>query len=180
MKFRVAILFILFLFSCDKPLPIGPGLFDSDCALVGCGGWQIDLNNSEVFKIQHLPLIVYDNGIEGVFKESFTFTSKWDIYEIWVFMGLDPGDKVEFDTNIYIDRIPVILRSEHKETLVGYDAWGDGAWKIERKGRSIRIDILCNTTGNNLITKRAEGINTARPHWGIWFLRKELDHEPTI
>ncbi len=151
--------------SCGDAPPV-----ESDCDLVGCGGWQVDIDNDEAFKLQHLPLIVYGDGLEGVFRSSYSFTSKWDVEEIWVFMGADPGDRMEFDTNLYIQGLPAILRSEHKEIDSKYDAWGESPYRVSRAGRRITIDILCNTTGVNLITPRAEGQNTSRPHWGFWFL----------
>jgi hypothetical protein len=88
-------------------------------------------------------------------------------------MGIDPGDRLEFDTNVYADGLPVVLRSLHKPLSHDFDSW---QWYLNQIHHGpvskVSIDIVANVTGENSITPRPEGKDTAKPHWGIWLLWK--------
>lgn len=150
-------------------------------------GWIVNIDDRRRFKCQRLPVMVHGiMVVENVYRGKKIIRTKFPIRRIKVFHGLDPGDHVEMTTDIYINGIPVVLRSDHKEVLTMYNAWESYGVPRGAQKRVASIDISCNVTGMNYNTDRfgegkkhtpfcnrpdKDGKDTARAHWGFWFLR---------
>jgi hypothetical protein len=141
--------------------------------------WQLDADTECTTKVQRLPEV--RKGImlpEAVLEERYTLDGVGrELAGVWVFQGLDPDDHAEISTSVYADRIPVALSSPHKETLAYYDAWRWFPNHVKYRGpvETIAIDVTANVTGHNRVTPRAEGTDTARPHFGVWLIWKCSD-----
>lgn len=137
--------------------------------------WIEDFDMPCGTKVQRLPEV--RKGImqlDAVLRDSYIVEARGrTVVGAWVFMGIDPGDRLEFDTNIYLDNVPLVLRSEHKPQSQDYDAW---RWypnvMVPGPVDVIVIDVVANVTGRNSVVPRQEGTDTARPHWGIWIVYK--------
>lgn len=138
--------------------------------------WQVDIDNDCHTKLQRLPEL--RQGImlpEAVLRDSYTVDGRGrELIGVWTWFGLDPGDKVELDLNVYFDGVPVSMRSPHKPLSLDYEGWrwfpnyGMAPGPIDE----VKVDISANVTGHNNSTPRAEGTDTARPHYGVWVLWK--------
>ncbi len=136
--------------------------------------WLVNLDEPCQTKIQRLPEVRQGIMIESeVLTERFVIDGKDRVVSgVWIFQGIDPDDKIEMSTSVYANRIPIVLSSPHKETLAYYDAWRWFPNYVKFKGpvSTITIDVTANVTGENNVTPRPEGKDTARPHWGVWIL----------
>jgi hypothetical protein len=142
--------------------------------LLAASLWQVDLDTPCDTKVQRLPEV--RQGImlsEAVLRDAYEIDARGrEVIGVWTFMGIDPGDRIEFDTNVYLDGVPLALRSEHKPLSLDYDAWRWYPNYNIKTGPVARVEIhvVANVTGRNDVTPRAEGRDTARPHWGVWVL----------
>lgn len=156
---RVAALFTLALAGCGDNA--GPTVFDEapkpDQTLT------IVVNEPDRMFIEHPPFIVAGGNEAFVYRDEITFLVQGRrIREVFTFHGVDKGDEVEMDTNIFLDGVPVLLRSDHGLDEDN-DAWGPPK-DVDRRGQRVTISILCRVTGVNPLLNRL----AARPHWGVW------------
>jgi len=161
-------LLLLALSACNNAT--GPLTFD-EAPLPG-QQLYIKLIESDRIFIEHPPVIVAGGDERFVYTDSFLVNlANKNIHEVFVFHGIDTGDQVEMDTNLYVDGVPIYLRSGHGPKD------DDDAWEskiINRSGNTLLIEVLCRVTGVNLNLNRL----AARPHWGIWlaFNAEEANH----
>lgn len=136
--------------------------------------WSMDVNTPCDTKIQRHPEVRL-----GIMQPDLVLTERYifsgnnrHLAGVWVFQGVDPGDLLELSVSVYADKIPVVLTSPHKEAFAYYDAWRWFPNYVKHTGevRNVAIDITANVTGENHTTPRAEGVKTARPHYGVWFV----------
>ncbi len=143
--------------------------------------WRVDIDNDCVTKFQRLPEI--RKGImlpDAVLHDTFVIDGKGrELIGVWTWYGIDPGDKLELDLNVYFDNIPVALRSPHKPLSLDYEGWrwfpnyGMKPGPVEK----VSVHISANVTGHNTRTPRAEGTDTARVHYGVWGLWECYDKD---
>jgi len=139
----------------------GPTTFDTKPPVHGSLSVVID-EPDRVF-VERSPVLVAGGSEAFVYRDSITLLlGERIVREVFVFNGLDRGDIAEMGTAIYVDDVPIFLRSLHKEDLTTFDSWESKY--VNASGSQLRIDILCRTTGVNVILNRL----ASRPHWGIW------------
>lgn len=123
--------------------------------------------------ITHGPEIVYE-GESNVHK--WKSIAKFDgiLGEIWSFHGLDRGDVVEMDTEVWDhDRNrPLYLRSDHKESLSHFDAWKNHVIQRLEHVDYVRISFLCRYNGPSAVQQLKTHV---RPHWGVHLLGSSPD-----
>ena len=84
---------------------------------------------------------------------------------VWTFIGLDRGDIVEADIDVYGPKgIPLAHRSMHKEGMISYDAWRYCPIGAMGALRRIRLDIVCRVNG---INEHLGNRLSARVHYGL-------------
>jgi hypothetical protein len=92
----------------------------------------------------------------------------------WVFHGVDRGDVVEMDTELWHDGIgfPIVLRSPHKEVMSDYDAWKLYKNIYLPRTASVTIKLVCRVNGKQMNEEhpRRDHNNglSARVEWGGW------------
>ncbi len=104
--------------------------------------------------------------------ESLVFRRKWRstladkmiAVGVWTFIGLDRGDIVEADIDVYGQGIPLAHRSLHKEGVATYDAWkyhpvGPGV-SVQR----VAVHLACRVNGEN---EHLANRLSARVHYGL-------------
>lgn len=126
-------------------------------------GLHVVVDEPDRMFIEQEPFIVAGGGAHFIYTDSIRLDlGGRTVRQVFVFHGLDRGDLVEQDTEIYIDSVPVFLRSEHKENTSAFDSWVSE--DINLAGQTARVSVRCGVTGVNTIMNRF----AARPHWGIW------------
>ncbi len=123
-------------------------------------------NRSFATKLERAPEVVKGGSEAFVLRDKVTIElwRKVDSLMMTIFHGVDRGDIVEMDTEIYANGIPVVLRSDHKETAGPFQAWTyHMTYMVCEK---IDISVLCRVNGANQFS----GTLAARPHWGIWLV----------
>lgn len=150
------------------------GIFIAGTNPVYAQDWVIDLDDGCQTKVQRTPEV--RKGImlpDAVLHDAFEINPLGRrVTGVWTFLGIDPGDRLEFDINVYANGIPIVLRSEHKPNSQDYDAW---RWYpnyniVPGAVNKLMVHVVANVTGENHVTPRAEGVDTARPHFGVWVL----------
>lgn len=167
---KIALLTI-FLFACNKGTPTAPdegGNFDIPDNLPNRLPIEVVHNDATLTAFGMGPQLVRGGSEDYVLRGNITFNRAGFIRTISVFHGVDRGDIVEMDTEIRYGVDPLVLRSDHKEILDNFDAWGDSPYVINRAVRNISIALTCRVTGKQGDPDHPRyGSFTARPHWGI-------------
>ncbi len=121
---------------------------------------------------KYWPQTVFGGSEQNVYRRSWLSTLDTEIrpLDIWTFIGLDRGDIVEADVEVYTEKgIPLVLRSLHKEVSGIFDAWQHNCLPYLEPIRIIRVVATCRVNGRNvfgrnvLLHKRLE----ARFHLGV-------------
>lgn len=138
----------------------GPLTFDM--APVSEHSLEVVVNDESRMFIEHPPIIVAGGSEDFVYRDRLEVALGGRfIHEVFVFHGIDEGDRVEMDTELYLDEIPVYLRSGHGPKDDD-DAWDQK--HVDRAGQLLTVAVLCRVSGVNTVLNRV----AARPHWGIW------------
>jgi hypothetical protein len=116
--------------------------------------------------IEHGPIKVYE-GEEKVYRWNNIVKFNGYLAIIWSFQGLDRGDIVEMDTEVWDHDLnfPLYLSSTHKEDLGNFDAW-DHHYPVVNVDY-VRISFLCRYNGPNALNPSKGYV---RPHWGVHLL----------
>lgn len=119
------------------------------------------------------PITVRGGDEVHVWKRSWKTTLNVEVEPIgvWTFIGLDRGDIVEADVEVYTENgTPLVLRSVHKETLAMYDAWQYN--KVREVGgvRLVKVFMSCRAGVNELLGDRL----SARIHFGVIIIGRKV------
>ena len=118
------------------------------------------------FPDKYWPVPIFGGDEKNVFRRSWkTSLSATTIPKgIWTFIGLDRGDIVEGDIEVWTQKgLPLVLRSFHKEALGNFDAWQFNPIEYIGPIRRLRVGTTCRVNGKNVI----HGGLQARFHIGI-------------
>lgn len=136
------------------------------------------------YKFERAPIVVYGGDESRVLKEKGLFPLDGDrrIVGFWTFHGLDRGDIVEMDTDIGSPAgFPLFLRGPHKENVAAFDAWQWYAMPYTFVAGELWMSIICRVNGENrtlddhaIKVHRNGDRLTARPHWGIWVICRDI------
>jgi hypothetical protein len=161
-KLTSTILLLFLLSGCAK----SPEVFVYDVPPSRGSGLEIKVVQPDRIFIENPPQMVAGGSEAYIYEDTLKVSIDGRVVrEIYVFHGLDRGDIVEMDTHIYLDGVPVFMRSVHKEVWNSFDSWESKA--VGRTGRTLSINIGCRVTGvNTSVLNRL----AARPHWGIWIV----------
>lgn len=138
----------------------------------------------EEYRFEHGPVWVEGGSEDLVYRrqEVLAGLRGRTILGVWVFHGLDRGNIVEMDTEVF-DRgndVSLVLRSEHKETVGNFDAWAFYPMEYTVSEKGIGVNLVCRVNGDWYHIKTEsdtyfkpetmdwKGLK-ARPHWGIRF-----------
>jgi hypothetical protein len=128
-----------------------------------------------VFPDNYWPVIVFGGCEDNVFRRSWwtSLSTKIIPQGIWTFIGLDRGNIVEADIEVYTQEdIPLVLRSLHKETLGNYDAWQYNSIDYVGATQVVKVAVTCRVNGKNLTLPRQL---QARFHVGVVLIGETLE-----
>lgn len=125
-------------------------------------------------RVEDGPIVVQGGSEDYVYRNQLSIPVHGYVTGVWVFHGLDRGNIVEMDTEVFDpkDNVSLVLRSPHKEWIGEFDAWQfypvDGYYAEE-----LKANLACRVTGHTLyiidsfLKFLGRGPLSARPHWGI-------------
>lgn len=119
------------------------------------------------------PVTVYSGNEYRVFRRSWktTMSVPVKIIKVWTFLGLDQGDIVEADIEVYSKKgTPIVLRSKHKEIPTSYDAWKPYKLDIDLHTQLLRVVVTCRAGRNSILDNRLY----ARVHYGLIIIGHEI------
>jgi hypothetical protein len=139
----------------DVPPPVEPS------------AWRVPIDNENVTKIELGPIIVQGGSEALVYNNTYVLGKQGKYLDgIWIFNGLDRGNVVEMDTEVFDGAKPLALRSFHKEYLANFDSWV--YYPVGRIiEKEVNVHVLNRTNGKDMIHDET-GL-ASRPHWGIYF-----------
>jgi len=132
---------------------------------------------SWTLQLPQMPVMVLGGDEERVYRRTwrvpFVSNHVVDIYEAWSFIGVDRGDVVEADIEVStMEGTRYHLRSEHKESMMSYDAWWSCPASAASEGAV--VSVTCRVNGRQQdIDHPRYGSLTARVHFGLVLNGKE-------
>ena len=132
---------------------------------------------SWTLRLPQMPVMIFGGCEELVYRRIWTvpFASNdlVDIFEVWSFIGVDRGDIVEADIEVAsLEGVRYHLRSEHKESMMSYDAWWGCPASVASRGAV--VSVVCRVNGRQQDSDHPRhGTLTARVHFGLVLNGKE-------
>ena len=131
------------------------------------------ITQTMIWPKDYWPVEVQAGSEKYVFRRSWktTLAEEVGIIRIWTFIGVDCGDIVEADIEVYSRQgTPLVLRSKHKEIPSDYDAWKPYDINANIVTRRLRVALTCRAGRNTILDNRYY----ARVHYGIIVIGQKI------
>ena len=133
------------------------------------------VSQAMIFPKGYWPITVKGGSEAETWKRTWqtTLNVKVEPVGVWTFIGMDRGDIVEADVEVYTQNgTPIVLRSVHKEVPATYDAWQYN--KVDEVGgvRQVKVFMACRVNGKNL---HLDDRLSARIHYGVIIIGRQVE-----
>jgi len=139
--------------------------------------WKAHESDGIIYQTLIFPDGFWAKKVEGgsealVYREVFkTKPLPVRLIGVWTFIGLDRGDIVEADTDVFCQKgIGLAHRSLHKENFSTYDAWKYYPLSLNMTVRKINFHVTCRVNGKN---HHLDDRLSARVHFGLELIGEE-------